>query len=37
MKVKCKICGASFEIEEGSIIEKYVQCPFCGSIGDSPK
>jgi len=37
MKVKCKSCGRTFEVEEGSLTEEYCQCPFCGEIGKSPR
>lgn len=36
MRVRCKICGHIFEVEEDKVNEDYMQCPFCGEISNNP-
>ncbi len=38
IKIKCKVCKVSFQIDENNISKesKYMQCPECGNITENP-
>ena len=31
MKAECPVCGASIELQEGTVIGELLECPECGT------
>jgi len=36
IKIKCKECKNTYEVDEEKLVENYIQCPYCSRIAPNP-